>query len=107
MEQLIFEALGTEEFKNHTLEILVHEPVQRAHIVSAKDLGESVRVPALKQLPFLLEHKVVQLMISGHYNRPANKTCFEYWSISEMNNDIRSRRPYMYMYAICIYVYTL
>lgn len=50
-----------EEIQHHVLEVLVHEPMQRAHILPPEDLREGVGVPALEQVSLLLEHKVAEV----------------------------------------------
>lgn len=71
------EVLLAVEAEHERLEVLVHEAVQGADVVAAKDLGERYRVPALEQLPLLLEHVVVQVRVRRHHHRPPDDACLE------------------------------
>lgn len=85
MEQILFQVLRSKEPEDQAFEVLIHEPMQRTHIVAAKDLCEGVRVPALKQLSFLLEDKVIELWVGRHHQRPPNQAGPKYWPISKMH----------------------
>lgn len=71
------EVLLAVEPEHERLEVLVHEAVQGADVVAAEDLGEGVRVPALEQLPLLLEHVVVHLWVRRHHHRPPDDAGLE------------------------------
>ena len=71
------EVLLAVEAEHERLEVLVHETVEGADVVAAEDLGEGVRVPALEQFPFLLEHVVVQLWVRRHHHRPPHDARLE------------------------------
>jgi hypothetical protein len=76
-EEHRLEVLLAVETEHQGLEVLVHEAVQGADVVAAEDLGEGVRVPALEQLPLLLEHEVVHVRVRRHHHLPPHDARLE------------------------------
>jgi hypothetical protein len=71
------EALRAEVAEHHVLEVPEHGTLLLADVVPAQDLHEGVRVPALEQLPLLLEHHVVQLLVRRDDDRVAHQARLE------------------------------
>ena len=71
------EALRAEVAEHHVLEVPEHGALLLADVVPAQDLHEGVRVPAPEQLPLLLEHHVVQLLVRRDDDRVAHQARLE------------------------------
>ncbi|WVZ77131.1 LOW QUALITY PROTEIN: hypothetical protein U9M48_025031 [Paspalum notatum var. saurae] len=74
---LLPEALRAEVAEHHVLEVLERGALLLPDVVPAQDLHEGVRVPALEQLPLLLEHHVVELLVRRHHHRVPHQARLE------------------------------
>lgn len=84
VEYGLLEALRPEVPEHHVLEVLEHGALLLPNVVTPQDLHERGRVPALEQLPLLLEHHVVELLVRRDDDRVPHQAGLEDWTIPSL-----------------------